>query len=159
MGKSCFIHNVASIPLTNTCVGTVYEGTNIMGVAQIKAGYNLLDIVASVAATSTNFVIDASGNQSPYGLPMNLTSSPTSTPSAATNDRILVWGGISFATFYFYTAADADTAFPAGAPHKTGFFSPAGVAMGAAAYPPVNQGFFIYHIGATINWTNSFSVN
>jgi hypothetical protein len=154
---ACFIHNVAAIPLTNTCTGVVYQGTNVLGVATIKAGYNLICLPAAVASSATNFVIDASGNQVPYGLPITLTSSPSSPPTTVSNDRILIWSGTSFVTEYFYTGSDADTAFPPGAPHKAaGFYSAGGTAMAAGAYPPVNQGFFLWHNGSTIQWTNSW---
>lgn len=152
---SAFMHNVSAIPLTNTVVGTVFQGTNVY-VTQIKNGYNLLCLTPAVAGNSTNLVVDGSGNQAPFGLPMSLTSSTTAPPTQASNDSIAVWGGISFITYYFYKGADADVAFAPATGHATGFYSKAGVAMSAGVYPPVNQGFFIYHNGSTINWTNSF---
>jgi len=83
------------------------------------------------------------------------------TPSTTTQDAILTWNGITYGVYYYFNAADAtfwensggsSPAFPAG------FYDTLGNPMPTSAYPQVNQGFFISHIGPAIQWTNTFTV-
>ena len=158
-GKSAFIYNHSASPLTVTTVGTIFQGTNV---TQINAGFNLLCLQAPI---STNLVVDASGNQLPYGLPSTLTSSNcvntlNNTPTETTQDYILYWDGNSYITYFYFNQADAtswENSYGAGPTYTAGFYTAGGVPM--PQNPSVNQGFFIHHIGASINWTNSFTVN
>jgi len=142
--QAAFIQNHSSSPMTVTTVGTVFQGTNT---SSIVAGYNL---VALAVPISTN----AFGGT--FGLPASMTSSPLDPPNPSRNDTIYAWNGISYTTYYYFNAADATT--------WQGFSSPAGFydllcnAMPSSSYPTVNQGFFLYHTGSAITWTNGFTV-
>lgn len=103
---------------------------------------------------STNLVADANGNPLPYGLPLALTSNSNYPPAQSANDTLYFWTGSGFANYYYYNAADATTM--EGSPFPAGFYDLGGNPM--TATPNVNQGFFLYHNGSAINWTNSFSV-
>lgn len=148
-GNAVFLKNNFSQPITVTTVGTVFQGTNV---ATIASGYNLISFEAPIA--------DAP-NASNYGLPLNLTSSPNDPPTLTQNDTIFVWYNNSLTTFYYFNSADATSwqnsggstpVFPAG------FYDSIGGAMPTGAFPQVNQGFYLYHNGAPISWTNSFTV-
>jgi len=149
-GHSTFIFNHSAVPMTVTTVGTVFQGTNVV-VTSINPGYNLLDLVVPI---STNVSVDASGNFLPYGLPGNLKSSPGN-PTLTSNDSLLLWSGSGFATYYFYNQADA-TAWIGDTSDPAGFYDKLQNPM--PTNPQVNQGFFLFHNGAAIPWTNSFSV-
>jgi hypothetical protein len=147
-GHATFIYNAAGVPLTVTTVGTVFQGTNVV---KINGGYNMICLQAPV---STNVCVDASGNPIPYGLPLTLTSS-SGAPTHTSNDSLIFWNGTGYATYYFYNAADATTWI--GDPSDpAGFYDTLQNPM--PVNPSVNQGFFLFHNGAAINWTNSFSV-
>ncbi len=143
-GKACFIQNHSSSPMTITTVGTVQQGTNV---ATINTGYNLITLQVPI---STNPAVAG------FGLPTNLTSSPVDPPSLAANDTIFAWTGAGYQAFFFFNAADATTW--EGTPSPAGFYDAGGVPMPAASYPQVNQGFFLYHSGAPVTWTTTFSV-
>lgn len=149
-GKSCFIHNVFSGPITVTLVGTVFQGTNV---STIGAGFNMIGLQEPL---STNAVVGSAAFNAfaPYGLPANMTSSQT--PSAANNDYMLYWGGSGYATYYYLNATDASAWLGDSAGTDPAGFYTAGGASGS--YPAVGEGFFIHHIGSTINWTNSYTV-
>jgi len=149
-GHSTFIYNHSPYSMTVTTVGQVFQGTNVV-VTTINPGYNLLNLVVPI---STNVEVDASGNFIPYGLPSTLKSSPNN-PTQSSNDSVLFWTGSGFATYYFYTAADA-TAWIGDPSDPAGFYDKLQNAM--PVNPSVNQGFFLYHNGAAIPWTNSFTV-
>ena len=142
-GAAAFIYNASAGPLTIASVGTVKQGTNL---TTINPGYNLINLQVPVSASVT----------SPgYGLPGNLTSSPNDPPTQAANDTIYFWTGSGFANYYFFNAADA-TAWFGGSPTPAGFYDVAGNPM--PVNPDVNQGFFLWHNGAAVTWTNTFSV-
>jgi len=149
-GHSTFVYNHSGIPMTVTTTGNVFQGTNVI-VTALNAGYNLINLVVPIA---TNVVVDAAGNALPYGLPLNMTSSPTDPPTLAKQDALIYWNGTGYTTFYYFNQADATTW--EGSPSFAGFYLPSGAAM--AVQPQVNQGFFLWHVGASINWTNSFTV-
>jgi hypothetical protein len=155
-GHAAFIYNHSAAPLTITTVGTVFQGSNVV-VTAINPGYNLLNLVVPI---STNVAVDASGNPIPYGLPTALTShNPglNGTPTLTANDTLLFWAGSSFATYYYFNSADASAWI--GDPPGTdpaGFYDKIQNPM--PFNPAVNQGFFLYHNGAAINWTNTFTV-
>jgi len=155
-GHATFIYNHSGIPLTITTTGNVFQGTNVT-VTTINPGYNLVNLVAPV---STNVVVDASGNFIAYGLPSTLHSSNpgvNAPPTITSNDSILFWGGSSFATYYFFVSNDASAWF--GDPPGTdpaGFYDKLQNPM--PVNPSVNQGFFLYHNGTALNWTNTFNV-
>jgi hypothetical protein len=160
---AAFVQNssYSSSPMTITTVGTVLQGTNVV---QIKAGYNMISLQEPIGGT--NAVADASGNPLPYGLPTSLTSSNDSatvsdSPNQNINDALFYWTGSGYATYYFFNAADATTWEGAASP--AGFYDAAGNSMSADLIANsqtlgVNQGFFLYHSGATVNWTNVFNV-
>jgi hypothetical protein len=149
-GKAAFIHNVASVDMTVTTVGTVFQGTNVV---TINPGFNLINLLPPV---STNLVVDASGNHLSYGLPLNLVSQ-SGNPSKTLNDYILYWNGAGYTTYYFYNAADASVFVGDTGGDPAGFYDAGANPMPVT--PSVNQGFFLYHNGVSaISWTNSFSV-
>ena len=144
-GQSAFIYNHSSSPMTITTVGNVKQGTNT---SLINAGYNLIGIQEPVFTTNL-FV-------SGYGLPLGLTSSPQDPPLQSRNDTIFVWKGSGYVSYYYFNEADATswngTASPAG------FYDGGGSLMPSSDCPSVNQGFFLYHTGPAVVWTNSYSV-
>ena len=148
-GKAAFIYNHSASPMTVSSAGQVFQGSNIVNV--INTGYNLINLLAPV---STNLVVDASGNAIPFGLPLSMTSSPVDPPTQSANDTLFYWNGSSFTVYYYFNQADATT--------WEGFASPAGFYDGGGTpmpvKPAVNQGFFLFHNGAPINWTNTFIV-
>lgn len=156
-GSSAFLQNVWSQPITVTTVGTVLQGTNV---AAINPGYNLISLQEPLA--STNPVTDGNGNALTYGLPLNMTSSndasnPGQVPLQTSNDSLFYWTGSGYQQFFYFNAADATTWEGFAAP--AGFYDPAGNTMAADGVTiGVNAGFFLYHNGSAINWTNSFTV-
>jgi hypothetical protein len=154
---SAFIFNHWSGPITVTSVGTVQQGTNI---STINAGYNLVEIQEPVGISSSNLVVNSTGGQNPFGLPLNMTSSPTLSPTLTTQDVMLYWNGTGFQSFFYYNSNDASS-MEGDSPGTdvAGFYDNVGDAM-FTIVPTVsaNQGFFIHHIGAAISWTNSFTV-
>jgi hypothetical protein len=141
---AAFIFNHSSSPMTVTTIGTVFQGTNT---APINVGYNLIALQVPV---STNPVVPG------FGLPLTLTSSPLDPPLPSRNDTIYAWNGVGYAQYYFFNQADATTW--EGSPNPAGFYDVAGNPMPAISYPQVNQGFFLYHTGSTLTWTNTFTV-
>ena len=142
-GGAAFIYNASSSAMTVTTVGTVKTGTNV---SIINPGYNLINLQVPVSASVT----------SPgFGLPLNLTSAPNDPPTQSANDTIFYWGGTGFANYYYFNAADA-TAWYGGTPMPAGFYDVGGTPM--SVNPSVNQGFFLWHNGPAINWTNSYSI-
>lgn len=140
---SAFVQNHSGSPMTITTVGNVLQGTNY---TTINAGYNLLCMSVPV---STNPVATT------FGLPGNMTSSPNDPPSISSNDTIFVWNGAAYVQYFFFNQADA-TAWQ-GFASPAGFYDLGGSPMPSSAYPQVNQGFFLYHSGAPITWTNIFA--
>ena len=143
-GQASFILNNSGSSLTLTTVGTVAQGTNV---STIGTGYNLISLQEPI---STN-VFGTS-----YGLPAGMTSSPVDPPTQSANDTLFVWKGSGYITYYYFNAADAVTWNGAGS--LPGFYTAAGAYLPSTDYPKVNQGFFLYHNGSPISWTNSFSV-
>jgi len=147
--------------MTVTTTGSVLGGTaGATNLSTIGTGYNLIVLQVPI---STNLV------GTTFGLPTSLTSSNNAntfqnTPTAASNDQLLVWNFAlqGYTTFYFFNSADAtywEQGGPGGPTFPDGFYDQAGNPMPTSAYPQVNQGFFLHHIGAPVTWTNSFSVN
>jgi len=155
---SAFIYNPwAGGAITVTTVGTVQQGTNV---STLNAGYNLICIQEPLGVTSSNLVVDANGNQVSYGLPIGMKSNPTSSPSLTSNDNLVYWNGGGFGTYYYYNQADAET-MEGDSPGQdyAGFYDKNGNPFaGVVTTVPVNQGFFIYHNGTPITWTNIFTV-
>jgi hypothetical protein len=153
-GAACFIKNVAAIPLTNTVVGNVFQGTN--QVVSIKPGYNLINLLPSIAPTNL-----CAGNGA---LPSTLTSHTyalNATPSESLSDSVLLWTGTGFSARYYYFSSDDASAWFGDAPgtDPAGFYDSLQNYMpDVPANPQVNQGFFLKHVGSTILWTNSFVV-
>jgi hypothetical protein len=142
--QAAFIQNHSSSPMTITTVGNIFQGTNV---SVINAGYNFIALQVPI---STNPIVSG------YGLPSNMTSSPVDPPLQSRNDAIFVWNGINYQTYYYFNAADSITwGSNDGLP---GFHDTLGDPMPVSAYPQVNQGFFLYHTGAPITWTNAFVV-
>jgi hypothetical protein len=145
--KSVFIYNHSSAAITVTTVGTVFQGSN--SVSTINTGYNLINLSVPIA---TNLV-----NSTGYSLPLGLTSNPTTSPTITSNDELVYWNGTGYSIFYYYNSNDAST-MEGDAPgtDPAGFYDKNGTLFGTT--PPVNQGFFLHHIGSAITWTNTFSV-
>lgn len=83
-----------------------------------------------------------------------LVSSPNDPPNLSSNSQIYTWNGSGYVTYYYFNAADATTWETV--PSPAGFYTAGGVPM--SVYPQVNQGFFLYHNGAAITWTNAYNV-
>ena len=141
-GVGGFIYNAATGSITNTYVGTVPQGTNILS---IPTGFKTFSIEEPI---STN--IDSA-----------LTGFPgTSDPSGVSNDAYYLWTGNSFGVILqYFTGADADNFFvESGA--VNGWYDGGGVNQDAnpADQPVVGQGFLIKHFAAPLTWTNVFNV-
>lgn len=149
-GNASFIQNVATSPMTITTTGTVFQGTNVVA---INNGYNLICLQEPICTNpATAF----------YGLPPNLTSAnpavynPTfDVPDQNHNDAFYSWNGSGYATYWYFDAADATSWEGFSSP--AGFYDGGGNPMPTSSYPTVNQGFFLYHSGGAIQWTNSFT--
>jgi hypothetical protein len=154
-GKAAFIYNHSSGPMTNTFIGTVLQGTNTASI--IQSGYNFMSLQEPI---STNPIVSS------YGLPGTLTSSndlnnANDVPTQFSNDAIYVWNGSSFGGYYFFNTADATYWENSGGfspVYPAGFYDQGGNPMPVTSYPQVNQGFFLYHTGSPITWTNGFAV-
>jgi hypothetical protein len=149
-GIGVYIQNKFSQPITITTVGNVFQGTNV---TTIQPGFQLISFNSPVSS--------APNTTNTWGLPANLTSSNVGNQSQ--NDTIFVWDSLhnGVATFYWFNSADAtywQQGGPGGPTYPAGFYDLGGSAMPAFDYPQVNQGFYLYHNGAAIQWTNSFSV-
>jgi len=143
-GKGAFIYNPAPVGMTNTYVGTVLQGTNV---STIPTGYSLLALQEPVGG------VDPLTNN--IGLPPTLTSDPNG-PPFGNNDVYYQWTGSGYNIYYYFNATDADAYGTASA--GPGLFDITGTVMPSSSYPKVGQGFFLLHHGASINWTNSFTV-
>jgi len=145
-GSASFIYNNSASSTVLTTVGNVLQGTNI---STIVTGYNLLSLKQPI---STNVCVSG------YGLPSNLTSSPNDPPTFSANDTLYLWSGngpsASFVTYYYFNQADCNTWW-GDTTHQAGFYTAGG---NYAPNPAVNQGFFLYHNGAPITWTNVYQV-
>jgi hypothetical protein len=152
-GSAVFVYNHFAGPITITVTGTVLQGTN--AAASLGTGYNFMSLMQPI---STNPAVAL------YGLPQNMlstnyVSSGYGSPDQLHSDTIFEWSPISgFTAFYYFNASDATTwenggatspAFPAG------FYDGLG---NTAPNPNANQGFFLYHNGAPIAYTNVFNV-
>jgi len=149
-GIGVYLQNKFSAPITVTSVGTVFQGTNVV---VIQPGFQFLSYVAPVSG--------APDSSNALGLPANLTSSNIG--DQAHNDTIFVWDTIhqGVASFQYFNSADAtywEQGGPGGPTFPAGFYDSLGSSMPTTDYPQVNQGFYLYHNGAAINWTNVFSV-
>ena len=140
-GQGAFLYNHFGAPITATITGNVLQGTNAL--PSIAAGYQILSLPVPI---STNAVVAG------YGLPTTMTSQPIDPPSAYNNDIMYLYNGGYF-TYYYFNASDAVT-WGASGPGP-GFFDLGG---NPAPNPLVNQGFFIFHHGATIPWSVTFMV-
>ena len=146
-GKACFIQNHSIFPMTITTTGNVLGGTvGSTNYTTIVAGYNLIALQVPIV---TNVTVAG------YGLPTSLRSDPVDPPNPSKNDTLYAWNGVGYAQYFFFNQADATT--------WQGFASPAGFydLLGnpmPTTTPVVNQGFFLYHTGASVTWTNGFTV-
>jgi len=133
-----FLYNPSSTAVTNTFVGTVPQGTNVV---QILAGYNLFAINEPVSTNLESSVVGFPG---------------TSDVNGVNNDVLYKWNGSGYGIYQYFLGPDADNYFIIGPGSPTGFYDSVGNLQNSA--PLVGQGFFIYHHGATVNWTNVFNV-
>jgi hypothetical protein len=141
-GVAGFIYNGSTGPITNTYVGTVPQGTNIL---TIPTGFKTFSIVEPVV---TN--IDSA-----------LTGFPgTSDINGINNDTYYLWTGSGFGVILqYFTGSDADNFFQlSGA--SNGWYDAGGNDQDAnpADQPVVGQGFMIKHFTAPLTWTNVFNV-
>jgi len=136
-GAGSFLFNPTGSAVNVTSVGTVPQGTNVI---QIKAGYNLFSIVEPVSTNLESTLVNFPG---------------TSDPNAINNDVLYKWNGAGYNVYQYFTGADADANFFASG-SVNGFYDSGGTLHSSA--PAVGQGFFIYHYGANVNWTNVFQV-
>ena len=146
-GVAVFLQNKFSQPIAITSVGTIFQGTNIQ---TIQSGFNLISFNAPVS--------DKPDSTNSYGLPVSQFTS-SSIGDFNNNDVIYVWdtthGGI--ASFMWFNAADINV-WQGSPGWESGFYDSLGTPMPAYDFPQANQGFYIFHNGASFNWTNSFSV-
>jgi len=124
----------------------VVHGTNVV---TIQPGFQFLSYVAPVSG--------APDSSNPLGLPANLTSSAIG--DQADNDTIFVWDSVhgGVASFLYFNGTDINT-WQGSPGWSAGFYDTLGTPMPSSDYPQVNQGFYLYHNGAAIQWTNSFTV-
>jgi hypothetical protein len=145
LNEAAFIYNHSGSQMTITTTGNVFQGSNV--VTTINAGYNLVCLAVPVSTNPASTT---------FGLPGNLTSSPVDPPLQSRNDTIFAWNGSGYAQYYYFNQADATTWEGFASP--AGFYDLGGSLMPSSSYPTVNQGFFLYHTGSPVTWTNTFSV-
>ncbi len=150
-GNAVFVQNSVHSPaaMTVTLTGNVLQGANTL--LTIASGNNFMALAQPIY---TNPVAQ------PFGLPLNLTSTgspPGGEPTQTSSDTIYVWNGVTYVSWYYFNATDANTWN--GTP-TAGFYDGNGDLMGTPGYnaPAVSQGFFLWHNGAPIVWSNSFTV-
>jgi hypothetical protein len=134
--------------MTITTTGNVLQGTNV---TPISAGYSLMCLQVPI---STNPVA------ANIGLPLSMTSSPNDPPTQSANDTLYLWTGAGYQLYYYFNQADATSWENGGGSspvYPAGFYAANGNPLDPSAYPQVNQGFFLYHSGATLQWTNTFT--
>jgi len=136
-GAGHFLYNPSSVPITNSLVGTVYQGTNVLSVVN---GYNTY---ASISPTSTTNLVNFPG---------------TSDPTGANNDILYLWNGNGYNLLFYYTDLDAQNQFDP--TYGDGWYDGSGNfgSYNPSLWPKVGQGFFLHHTGATKLWTNSFVI-
>jgi len=133
-----FLYNPSASLVTATFVGTVPQGTNVV---QIKPGFNLFSEYAPVSTNLESSLIGFPG---------------TSDVNGVNNDVLYKWNGSGYAVYQYFSGPDADNYFFIGPGSPAGFYDTVGNLKSSA--PAVAQGFFIYHHGAAVNWTQSFTV-
>ena len=114
-------------------------------------GYQIVgsQLIGGSDANQTNGDVNAT-------LINGLISSPNDPPSLSSNSVMYAWNGVGYATYYFFNQVDATAWEGFAAP--AGFYDALGNPMPSSAYAQVNQGFFLYHTGASVTWTNAFQV-
>ena len=136
LGGGHFIYNPTGSPLTNTVVGVVNQGTNVL---QVTPGFNTYAIIPPVSAALDSTLVNFPGTSDVNGL---------------NNDVYYQWNGTGFTLFQYFNQSDANNYW---GNNVAGWYDLGGSLITSAAYPKVGQGFFINHItGGTLNWTNSF---
>ena len=137
-GSGSFLYNPSGNAITNTTVGSVVQGTNVL---TITTGFNIYSFIQPVSGgvASTNSFASFPG---------------TSDPDANNNDVLYLWNGNGYAVYQYFTAADADSWF--GADSGNGFYDSIGDYV--TANVPVGQAFFIDHLTAPVTWTTSLTV-
>lgn len=150
-GNAVFVQNSVHSPaaMTVTLTGNVLQGANTL--LTIATGNNFIALAQPI---STNPVAQ------PFGLPTTLTSTgnpPGGNPNQTSSDTIFVWNGFTYNPWYYFNATDANTWN--GTP-TAGFYDLSGDLLSSPGFnaPAVSQGFFLWHNGAPIVWSNSFTV-
>jgi hypothetical protein len=138
-GSGSFLYNPSAAAITNTTVGTVVQSTNSL---TIVAGFNIYSLIPPV---STNLESSATFASFPG----------KSDPNAVNNDVLYKWNGAGYGIYQYFTGADADAWF-GNSGSVNGFYDATGVLVSSA--PSVGQAFFLYHTGAPVTWTTSFTV-
>jgi len=158
-GQAAFIHNVNNLgntaPMTLTLLGQVLQGTNVF---TIVPGNNFISLAVPIDCTTNNPIGPT------FGLPSNLTSTNLISgvnggyPDPQLNDTIYVWSGTTWNGWYYFNAADANVWN--GTP-TAGFYDPSGDLLTSPGFPgpKISQGFFLWHSGTALQWTNSFIVS
>ena len=136
-GAGSFLYNPSGVIVTNTFVGNVPVGTNVL---VINSGYNLFSIVEPISTNLESSVVGFPG---------------TSDPNAINNDVLFKWNGSGYNVYQYFTGSDADSNFFTSG-SVNGFYDAGGTLQNSA--PLVGQGFFILHTGSSVNWTNTFVI-
>jgi hypothetical protein len=145
-GEGTFIYNPTATAFTNTIVGTVLQGTNIVQAIAANA-WSMLALAQPIAtnADSSTLGIGISG----------LSSDPNGPHTGSQCAEMLVWAGASggsFTPYYYMNETDNQNynSVPAGWVDSLG--NPITINLN------VGQGFFLYQYGSSINYTNAFTV-
>jgi hypothetical protein len=147
-GRACFLYNPTASSITATIIGNVQQGVNqvVSIVGSAGNGYNMLSLPVPVATNAF-----AAG----FGLPTTLHSQPVDPPDANGNDVMYLWSQTSgYSTWYYFNATDAAN-WGASSAGPDFFNEVSGNAVGTL---PVGAGFLLLHHGATVPWTNTFTV-
>ena len=136
-GSGSFIYNPTSSNVVATVTGTVPQGTNVIPVI---TGFNIYSVVPPVATNLESALV---------GFPF------TSDQNGVNNDVLYKWNGNGFNIWQYFTANDANYNFLASG-LTTGFYDSGGTIHDTTTQ--VGQAFFLFHSGAPVQWTNSFSV-
>jgi len=149
-GAGVFIQNLAPGTITPTIVGSVAQGTNYVSMAGSAGG--AFNMVGSPIPLSTNVA----------SAPISFAG--TSDVNGNYNDVIFIWTGSAWASYQYFSAADA-AADQSGSTYANGagFYDGSGNYQTVTVSPTVGTGFFIQHFGPSYNgtsetWTNIFTV-
>jgi len=136
-GGAFFIQNPTANPLTVTLVGQVVQGAYSITNGN---GFNATSFIMPVATNILSSLVN---------LPV------TSDPNGVLNTTVYYWTGTGFATYQYFTGADADNNFFTSG-SAAGLYDTGGGIHQVS--PSVGAGFFIQNLGAAQTWSYGFTV-